>query len=126
MPLFGASTIRDATGLGVETVLDVNFWINNVSVRNTIFGVRTVNARDELMRADDLISDAALDKYTFIRDGYLQRRRNQVYDGNPPRERDDEEEEDREPALKPAGGGSSGPPPAGADVKPSAPPKPAP
>ena len=126
LPLFGPSSIRDGTGLGVETVLDVNFWINNVSVRNTIFGVRTVNARDELLRADDLISEAALDKYTFVRDGYLQRRRNQVYDGNPPREKDEDDEPEEPPAPKSAPStGSSGPPPAAADVKPSEPAKPA-
>ena len=124
-PLFGPSSIRDGAGLGVETVLDVNFWINNVSVRNTIFGVRTVNARDELLRVDDLISGAALDKYTFVRDGYLQRRRNQVYDGNPPREKDEDEEPEETLAPKPAAAtGSSGPPPDGGDVKPSAPQKP--
>lgn len=126
LPLFGPSSIRDATGLGVETVLDVNFWINNVSVRNTIFGVRTINARDELLRADDLISGAALDKYTFVRDGYLQRRRNQVFDGNPPREKDEEDEPDEEPAAKsPAPSVGSGAPPAGTDVKPADPAKPA-
>ncbi|MGZ8254645.1 MAG: MlaA family lipoprotein [Burkholderiaceae bacterium] len=126
LPLFGPSSIRDGAGIGVETVLDVNFWINNVSVRNTIFAVRTVNARDELLRADDLISEAALDKYTFVRDGYLQRRRNQVYDGNPPRERDEDGEPEQEPAPKPAAStGSSGPPPGGADVKPTEPAKPA-
>jgi phospholipid-binding lipoprotein MlaA len=123
LPLFGPSTIRDTAGLGVETVLDVNFWIENVSVRNTIFGVRTVHYRDELLPTDAVIAGAALDKYTFIRDGYLQRRRNLVYDGNPPREKDDEDEE-------PAAGagarqGSSGPPAAGSGVKPSSAPVPA-
>lgn len=126
LPLFGPSSARDTAGLGVETVLDVNFWIENVSVRNIIFGVRTVNARHELLKADDLISGAALDKYTFVRDGYLQRRRNLVYDGNPPRERDPDEEPE-EPAAPKAGAteGSSGPPPAAKDVKPLPAPKPA-
>ena len=117
LPLFGPSSVRDGVGLGVETVFDVNFWIENVSVRNIIFGVRTVNARAELLDADDLISGAALDKYTFIRDGYLQRRRSMVYDGNPPRVRDEEEESD--PATK----GSSGPPPEAPAVKPESAPK---
>ena len=123
LPLLGPSTIRDTAGIGVETVLDVNFWINNVSVRNTIFGVRTVSFRHELLKTDDLISGAALDRYTFIRDGYLQRRRNLVYDGNPPREKDpyDEEEEATEDAAK----GRPGPPAAGSDVKPSSAPQPA-
>lgn len=123
LPLFGPSTIRDTAGLGVESVLDVNFWINNVSVRNTIFAVRTVSFRHELLNADDLISEAALDKYTFIRDGYLQRRRNLVYDGNPPREKDPYDEEEEPTADE--GKGRPGPPAAGSDVNPPSAPKPA-
>ncbi|HET9024204.1 MAG TPA: VacJ family lipoprotein [Burkholderiaceae bacterium] len=123
LPLFGPSTFRDTVGLGVETVLDVNFWLDNVSVRNTIFGVRTVNYRHELLKTDDLISGAALDKYTFVRDGYLQRRRNLVYDGNPPRDKAPDDEEEDKKADE--GKGRPGPPAAGSDVKPSSPPKPA-
>jgi phospholipid-binding lipoprotein MlaA len=123
LPLFGPSSIRDGVGLGVETVLDVNFWIENVKVRNIIFGVRTVSFRHELLKADDLIAGAALDKYTFIRDGYLQRRRNLVYDGNPPRVRDPDEN-DEEPKAG-SSEGRPGPPPAGDDVKPPSAPKPA-
>jgi phospholipid-binding lipoprotein MlaA len=122
LPLFGPSSVRDGVGLGVESVLDVNFWIENVSVRNTIFAVRTVSFRAELLRADELIAGAALDKYTFVRDGYLQRRRNLVYDGNPPRERDDEEDDEVAPD---AAKGSPGPRPDVDGVKPSEPPKPA-
>jgi phospholipid-binding lipoprotein MlaA len=121
LPLFGPSTIRDTVGIGVETVLDVNFWINNVSVRNTIFGVRTVNFRHELLKTDDLISEAALDKYTFVRDGYLQRRRNLVYDGNPPREKDPDDEQGEPKADD--GKGRPGPPAAGSDVNPPSAPK---
>jgi len=123
LPLFGPSTVRDTAGLGAESVLDVNFWLDNVSVRNTIFAVRTVNLRAELLKAEELISGAALDKYTFVRDGYLQRRRNLVYDGNPPRERDPEDEEDA-PAPK-GTKGSSGPPATGSDVKQEPAPRPA-
>jgi phospholipid-binding lipoprotein MlaA len=125
LPLFGPSSVRDGVGLGVESVLDVNFWIENVSVRNIIFGVRTVSFRHELLKADDLISGAALDKYTFIRDGYLQRRRNLVYDGNPPRLRDPDEDDDAEAPKAGAAKGDPGPPAGDRDVKPSSAPKPA-
>jgi phospholipid-binding lipoprotein MlaA len=85
IPIFGPSNIRDAIGIfGVEPYLDLNFYINDVPVRNWILGTRIVNQRAELLQTDDLISGAALDKYRFIRDGYLQRRRSLVYDGNPP------------------------------------------
>lgn len=123
LPLLGPSTVRDTAGLGLDSVTDVNFWIENVRVRNTLFGLRTVSLRHELLKADDLIAGAALDKYSFIRDGYLQRRRSLVYDGTPPRIQDeDDEDEDEKPGPTK---GSSGPPGAGADVKPSSPPKPA-
>jgi phospholipid-binding lipoprotein MlaA len=85
--------------------------------------VRTVNFRHELLKADDLISDAALDKYTFVRDGYLQRRRNLVYDGNPPREKDPDDEEGEPKAGE--GKGRPGAPAAGPDVNPPSAPKPA-
>ncbi|MEK7769274.1 MAG: VacJ family lipoprotein, partial [Pseudomonadota bacterium] len=35
--------------------------------------------------------EAALDKYEFLRDAYLQRRRSLVFDGNPPRRKADED-----------------------------------
>jgi phospholipid-binding lipoprotein MlaA len=46
--------------------------------------LRIVNLRANLLDAGQLLDDAAFDKYSFLRDGYLQRRRNQIYDGNPP------------------------------------------
>jgi phospholipid-binding lipoprotein MlaA len=133
LPLFGPSSIRDAAGLGVETVLDVNFWIENVRVRNALFGTRLVSARSELLEADDLVSGAALDKYTFIRDGYLQRRRHLIFDGYPPRGGDDgklpsyedpeDEEEDGKTREREKGrGGAPAPAP---DVNPGTVPKPA-
>jgi len=43
------------------------------------------------MKAESVLDQAALDKYTFIRDAWLQRRRNQVYDGHPPKVKDEDE-----------------------------------
>ena len=108
VPILGPSSLRDAIGIyGAEPYLDPNFYINNIPVRNSILGTRVVNQRAELLQADDLISGAALDKYRFIRDGYLQRRQNQVYDGNPPRAADEAD-------AKPSTGG---PPAADPSVK---------
>ena len=56
-----------------------------------------------MQAAEKLVEGAALDKYQFIRDAYLQRRRNQVYDGNPPRLKDDDDDDDEPPPpRKPA------------------------
>jgi phospholipid-binding lipoprotein MlaA len=107
VPILGPSTVRDAIGIyGAEPYLDINFYIDNVRVRNAILGTRVVNQRAELLQTDDLISGAALDKYRFIRDGYLQRRRSLVYDGTPPAA------EEASPSESPGG-----PPPADSSVK---------
>ncbi|MGZ8992863.1 MAG: MlaA family lipoprotein [Burkholderiaceae bacterium] len=108
VPILGPSTVRDAIGIyGAEPYLDINFYIDNVRVRNAILGTRVVNQRAELLKTDDLISGAALDKYRFIRDGYLQRRRSLVYDGTPP-----PAAEEASPSASPGG-----PPPADSSVK---------
>ena len=49
-----------------------------------------VRTRANLLKAESVLEQAALDRYTFLRDAWLQRRRNQVYDGNPPRAKEDE------------------------------------
>jgi phospholipid-binding lipoprotein MlaA len=47
--------------------------------------LRFVDIRASLLPADKIVDEAALDKYAYIRDAYQQRRRNQIYDGRPPR-----------------------------------------
>ncbi len=47
--------------------------------------MRLVDVRASLLPSDKVVEEAALDKYAYIRDAYLQRRRNQIYDGRPPR-----------------------------------------
>jgi phospholipid-binding lipoprotein MlaA len=49
-----------------------------------------VRTRASLLQSEKVLDDAALDKYTFIRDAWLQRRRNMVYDGNPPKLKEEE------------------------------------
>lgn len=102
LPILGSSSVRDATGiLLVEPFLDLNFYIDYPVVEYTILTLRIVNERAELLPADRLINEAALDRYTFIRDGYLQRRRSLVYDGNPPREPEPDEDEPESAPPKP-------------------------
>jgi len=54
--------------------------------RDAAVVLRLVNDRPNLLAADKVVEEAALDKYSYIRDAYLQRRRNLIHDGNPPRE----------------------------------------
>ena len=59
-------------------------FMNDVAWRNSLSALEVVDTRAKYLRAGRLLDDAALDKYTFTRDAYLQHRRNDVYDGNPP------------------------------------------
>jgi phospholipid-binding lipoprotein MlaA len=121
LPLLGPSSVRDAIGiLAVEPFLDLNFYIDYPGVEYSILALRIVNERAELLPADRLINEAALDRYTFIRDGYLQRRRSLVYDGNPPREPEPDDEGDPADAAKPtAEPAIGGPVETAPDVSPS-------
>lgn len=96
LPILGPSSARDTVGW----VGDIYTWpityVEPHHTRNTLAAVRFVGIRADLLAASKVLEAAALDPYTFVRDAYLQRRRNLVYDGNPPRE-----EEDLEPLPKP-------------------------
>ncbi len=87
LPIFGPSTLRDALAFGVETRADVVRNLGDVPSRNSLLVVRTLETRANLLRVGSVVEEAALDKYTFTRDVFLQRRRNAVYDGDPPQEK---------------------------------------
>jgi phospholipid-binding lipoprotein MlaA len=86
LPVFGPRDVRDAAGLVVDLAVDPVGNLDHVATRNTLSGIRLVNERTNLLPADKIIEEAALDKYSYIRDAYLQRRQSLVYDGRPPRE----------------------------------------
>jgi phospholipid-binding lipoprotein MlaA len=46
--------------------------------------LHVINTRASLLGATTVIDEISLDKYTFIRDAYLQRRRSLVFDGDAP------------------------------------------
>lgn len=84
LPLLGPSTVRDTAALPVDAYGDLIRHVADVPVRNSLYVLRIVDLRSSYLRAGQLLGDAALDKYSFTRDAYLQRRRSDVYDGNPP------------------------------------------
>src|SRR5882672_6397553 len=93
LPILGPSTVRDGFGFLVDTQADLVWRVENVPARNTTVGVRVVARRAELLDATSVIEQAALDKYSFVREAWLQRRRNLVHDGDPPREREEPDDE---------------------------------
>ncbi len=79
LPLLGPSTLRDTIALPAEWYGDAWSYVDNVRLRNAGIVVRAVNYRAALLDASSLVDDAALDKYEFMRDAYLQRRYKQVH-----------------------------------------------
>jgi phospholipid-binding lipoprotein MlaA len=84
LPLLGPSTVRDTAGMLVEFEGDLTTLVQPIWFRTTLYGVRIVSVRASLLGAGDLLAAAALDKYSFVRDAYLQRREYLISDGNPP------------------------------------------
>lgn len=89
LPFLGPRNIRDTVGLVVDWETDPTSYIEPNRDRNAIQGFRLVTRRAELLNASKVLEVASIDEYAFLRDAYLQRRRNLIYDGNPPREKDD-------------------------------------
>ncbi|MBQ5949460.1 VacJ family lipoprotein [Massilia sp. ST3] len=114
LPLLGPSTVRDTAALPADFGGDIWKYKEPANWRNIGAAVRVVDKRASLLDATSLLEDAALDRYEFIRDGYMQRRQSQVYDGNVPRQADEAEAADAatsnaEPAADPAGKASDKP-----------------
>lgn len=80
LPFFGPSSVRDAAGFGVESRGDLVWDLDSVSARNSLYTLRAVETRANLLRATSMLEGAALDKYSFTRDIYLQRRQSQIED----------------------------------------------
>jgi phospholipid-binding lipoprotein MlaA len=91
IPFLGPSTARDAPARYVDPRFFYDRDISNVFLRNTLFALDVVRSRAALLRADKVLEQAGgIDEYAFVRDGWLQRRQNQVYDGRPPKSKDDD------------------------------------
>lgn len=89
LPFFGGRTTRDVLGLVLDLQADPVAHLSDIPERNSLLVTRTVDARSQLFPAEKIVDEAALDRYSYLRDAYLQRRRSLIYDGNPPREKED-------------------------------------
>jgi phospholipid-binding lipoprotein MlaA len=98
MPFFGPSTVRDTIAFPVDSYGDLLPKIGHVPTRNQALALRIVDTRANLLGAGRVVDDVALDKYSFIRDAYLQRRASSIYGYTPPKE--EAEKETNQPELK--------------------------
>lgn len=86
LPFFGPSTTRDTVGLVGDILTDPVTHVDDAGARNALVALKVLDARANLLGVEKVFEEAAEDKYSYVRDAYLQRRENLVYDGNPPEE----------------------------------------
>jgi phospholipid-binding lipoprotein MlaA len=91
IPVFGPTTVRDGIGWVIRGYASPISHINDIPVRNSLWGLSLLDLRASALQAESLIDQAAIDRYTFIRRAYLQRRRYLVYDGQPPPAKEEDE-----------------------------------
>ena len=85
LPVFGPSSVRDTAGFTADLFTDPKHYINDNYVAIGLAGMTLVDKRAELLATDDVLN-RSFDRYTFIRNAYLQRRQYLLYDGKPPPE----------------------------------------
>ena len=129
LPLFGPSDVRDAVALPADDYVTPALLVPTTWQKVGVDAVGVVDARANLLSASQILNDIALDRYTFLRDAYVTRRRSLVYDGNPPDEKSPGDDDDPgptmpapEPAASPASGGAVSAPVPAASAPASAPP----
>ncbi len=83
-PLFGPSTVRDSIALPLDRAASPALLIDDGRTQFSLTVLQVINTRANLLGASQVLDDIALDKYSFLRDAYLQRRRSLVYDGDAP------------------------------------------
>ncbi|MDR3054385.1 MAG: VacJ family lipoprotein [Zoogloeaceae bacterium] len=104
VPLLGPNTGRDLAGWGVDQYVNpLGHQVDDQpALRNSLVGVSAVHLRATLLPTDQLIEEASLDKYAYIRAAYLQRRASMVRDGKPGAAEDEENVPVYEPETTPA------------------------
>jgi phospholipid-binding lipoprotein MlaA len=116
-PILGPSTVRDSIALPADSYFSASIVGEAAAQKNLLRLWQGVNLRAGLLDATNLLNDVALDKYAFVRDAYLQRRQNLIYEGDPPapdeEPYDPYDDEQSESALGASGqDGQAGTPPA--------------
>ena len=91
LPFLGPGSLRDSTGMAVDSYYGVIENIEDIPVRNTLYFTGKLDQRVQLLDAEAVIEDTVMDRYSFMRDAYLMRRQSLVYDGDPPREKYEDE-----------------------------------
>ena len=84
LPLLGPATLRDTAALPIDWQATPSRYFHDASTRTGVTVVNATETRAGLLKTTDAVKQASLDPYSFVRDAWLQKRENDVYDGNPP------------------------------------------
>jgi len=109
LPILGPSTVRDTAALPLDRLASPPAFVDSTGWSIGLGVLQLVSTRASLLGATRVIDEIALDKYTFIRDAYLQRRRSLIFDGDVPETPAAPEE--AASAAAGAAGGTVAPPP---------------
>ena len=123
LPLFGSSDIRDAVALPADTYVSPALLVPKFWQGVAVDTVGVIDTRAGLLGASQMLDELAFDRYTFMRDAYITRRRSLVYDGDPPPLPEDASDDDAKPTAAPAAAGAASGAQSG--LKPVLPPTPA-
>ncbi len=129
LPVFGPYTLRDSVTLVPDLYVSPSLITENTAAQAGLLSLYLIDTRVSLLPATRMLDSIALDKYTFTRDAYLQRRLNDVHDGNPPEPVEDDGADaapaDAGPGTPPAAAaGSASAPAGGAPATAASPPSP--
>jgi len=90
IPVLGPSTVRDGPARIVDPSWYLGYKLDNATLSWSMWALDELQGRAALLKAESVVEQAALDRYSFIRDAWFSRRRSLVYDGNPPRLKEEE------------------------------------
>lgn len=102
LPILGPSNVRDTFGWAADIAASpIDLVVNDPTAYYTLWGVRFLNTRANLLPAEKIIEEAATDKYSYLRDAFMQNRLNLIHDGTPPPGLDTSEQTDEPAAVQP-------------------------
>ncbi len=90
LPFWGPSTLRGSFGLAGDYFTEPYTYVEDQPIEYGLFALKVTDTRADLLSASRILEQSTFDPYAFLRDAYLQQRRNQVFDGNPPLEPEDD------------------------------------
>lgn len=102
LPLLGPSTLRDALAWPIDRRGDFVRGLDHAAEQNSLYALRAIDMRSNLLRVGNVLEEAALDKYSFTRDAHLQRRRAEVFESGSRSEDSNAGSDGNIPATPPA------------------------